>query len=568
MKKSSLTTAVVAGIAGAAGLANVATAMNINPDGLGQVLLYPYYTVNNGLVTVFSVVNTTDEVKAVKVRFLEGHNSKEVLDFNLYLSPFDVWTGALTDAGNPDGPGVLYSQDTSCIAPVQIPASGQPFVNYQYVGANDDGGIDSLSRTREGHIEMIEMGVVGDAQGSAPFNLATAATHNPFSAASAAAGRPVPNDCGDIRAAWQAGGVWRVAPRADDDVAPPEGGLFGAASVVNVAAGIAYSYNPDAIEGFFARPDLVDSPIHTFPGTVGPDLGDASDLIADLTGNTSTAVIFDNGALVTMAFDTARFRAVSALFMHNEIYNEYNTTASMGASSEWVITFPTKRKHLENTGVIRLPFISSFGVGGACEPIDINFWDREEDTPGTIPDEVPFSPPPPVTTAPGLNLCYEAQVVSFNQGGGASEILGSNPSIARNINLCRVFGAAGDCADANGDSVLDEADEFHEGWLRMQLGNDGIDFADPLFSPALLTHFLVDDDVDGDGFHNLAAGLPATGFWVANYINGDAGTGTLRNYSQIHKHRADRDGYTVDGLDGGGAPIPVLDLDGNPLAWS
>ena len=316
------------------------------------------------------------------------------------------------------------------------------------------------------------------------------------------------------------------------------------------------------------EPDLAASPLHAFPGSILPNLAQAEDLLADPAGGTSTAVIFDNGTLVTMAFDTARFRAVSALFMHNEIYNEYNTTASMGASSEWVITFPTKGLHLANVGNVRRPFISDFGAGGACEPIDINFWDREEDTPGTIPDEVPFSPPPPVVTAPGLNLCYEAQVVTYNQGGGASEILGSDAAIARNINLCRVFGAAGNCDDANGDGVIDEADEFHEGWLRMQLGNDGIDFASPLFSPATLTHFMVDDDVDGDGFHNLAAGLPATGFWVANYINGDAGTGTLRNYSQIHKHRADRDGYTVDGLDAGGAPIPVLDLEGNPLAWS
>ena len=94
MKKNSLTTAVVAGIAGVAGLANVATAVNLNPDGLGQVLIYPYYTVNAGNSPLLSVVNTTDEVKAVKVRFLEALNSREVLDFNLYLSPFDVWTTA------------------------------------------------------------------------------------------------------------------------------------------------------------------------------------------------------------------------------------------------------------------------------------------------------------------------------------------------------------------------------------------------------------------------------------------------------------------------------------------
>ena len=46
MKRNSLTTAVVAGIAGTVGIANLATAATLNPDGLGQVLIYPYYTVN------------------------------------------------------------------------------------------------------------------------------------------------------------------------------------------------------------------------------------------------------------------------------------------------------------------------------------------------------------------------------------------------------------------------------------------------------------------------------------------------------------------------------------------
>ena len=75
MKRNSLTIAVVAGIAGTVGIANLASAVNLNPDGLGQVLLYPYYTVNsNGvgdnLQTLFSVVNTTYQGKAIKVRFM------------------------------------------------------------------------------------------------------------------------------------------------------------------------------------------------------------------------------------------------------------------------------------------------------------------------------------------------------------------------------------------------------------------------------------------------------------------------------------------------------------------
>jgi hypothetical protein len=48
----------------------------------------------NSFNTLMSVVNTTASTKAIKVRFREGRNSLEVLDFNVFLSPFDVWTAA------------------------------------------------------------------------------------------------------------------------------------------------------------------------------------------------------------------------------------------------------------------------------------------------------------------------------------------------------------------------------------------------------------------------------------------------------------------------------------------
>ena len=86
-KKNSLYLAVAGASALAAGSAQ---AVALNADGLGNVLLYPYYTVRepsagNAYNSLLSVVNSTSSAKAVKVRFLEGKNSREVLDFNLYL---------------------------------------------------------------------------------------------------------------------------------------------------------------------------------------------------------------------------------------------------------------------------------------------------------------------------------------------------------------------------------------------------------------------------------------------------------------------------------------------------
>jgi hypothetical protein len=78
--------AALAGVT-ALGVTSAAQAVNVNPDGLGQVLIYPYYTVRDKVAgapfsSLLTVVNSTASAKAVKVRFIEGKNSQEVLDFN------------------------------------------------------------------------------------------------------------------------------------------------------------------------------------------------------------------------------------------------------------------------------------------------------------------------------------------------------------------------------------------------------------------------------------------------------------------------------------------------------
>lgn len=91
---------LISALAGAGALARVgaANAVYVNGDGLGQSLIHPYYAVRDGNTMLLSAINTTEQAKAVRVRFLEGKNSQEVLDFNLFLSPKDVWTGAVIGA--------------------------------------------------------------------------------------------------------------------------------------------------------------------------------------------------------------------------------------------------------------------------------------------------------------------------------------------------------------------------------------------------------------------------------------------------------------------------------------
>jgi hypothetical protein len=420
MNRKNLTAAVLAGLAGAVGIVGSAQAVNVNPDGLGQVLLYPYYTTNGGNQTLLTVVNTTDEAKAVKVRFSEGENSREVLDFNLYMSAWDVWTAAIVDLlGTP----VLYTEDTSCTVPYIYGNGGaQEFLpwalddsiyrdvlapgcveggescNADLKGPNGKYPIprvyDDISRAREGHFNMIEMGTIIDEQtdnlkwvnvdvyenciaGSLTFpvtygNPATCAADRAWTSAELKepATNPtygtseavthgsdgMPADCQQLVDAWTRGadsaddGYWIDTPMAD--IQTPSGGMFGSAGIVNVAQGVLFSYDATAVDGFYVGEgsdldqNYIGDESHQEPGTILPSLD---------SGNTTDATVFLNGGLQTADWDydildgdgdtrvPRSVDAVSYVFMHDQVMNTYTTEDSVAAGTEWVITFPTKQ---------------------------------------------------------------------------------------------------------------------------------------------------------------------------------------------------------------------------------
>lgn len=77
---------------------------------LGDALIYGYYNVRNGETNLFSVVNTDlRNGQRVRIRFYEGKTSYEVLDFDICLTPGDVWLGYIMK--DSDGVGRLYSLD-------------------------------------------------------------------------------------------------------------------------------------------------------------------------------------------------------------------------------------------------------------------------------------------------------------------------------------------------------------------------------------------------------------------------------------------------------------------------
>jgi len=243
----------------ALGVTGAAQAVSVNPDGLGQALIYPYYTVRDKVAgapftSLLSVVNSTASAKAVKVRFLEGKNSKEVLDFNLYLSKYDVWVAAIIPTAAGAG---IYTPDKSCTTPVvsSDASNPTPFVNYAYTGSAADGADTSLDRTREGYVEIIEMGNI-----LAGSTTEAAVTHT--------AGVP---DCAPLSSA----SLHTVAGN---------GGLFGGMTLINVLAGEDFSVDATALEGFSTLP------LWAPAGSVDPTLSFVNPKVSVVTSGANTFV--------------------------------------------------------------------------------------------------------------------------------------------------------------------------------------------------------------------------------------------------------------------------------------
>lgn len=478
-KTRMISTAVVAALGT---LAGTAQAVNLGADGQGQVLIYPYYTVqskgSNPFDTYITLVNS-DSVrgKAVKVRVIEGKASREVLDFNLYLSPNDMWTAALTRDGS--GNPILRTTDTSCTAPEIPVVSGTTrevgFVNFAYAG--DVVADDSLARAKEGYVEIIQMADLVD-------NLLNANGKDTFDNAKHASG--VPANCAQIRSDWLTGGF----STATNGVSTPTGGLSGSGTLINVGEGTDVTYDAVPLDAFS------DVANHQTPGSIAPDLGAVSPALSIVfrSQNDVTRTDWTGSALAAVV-------PVSAVLDRNEIINEYAVAAQpVGLSTDWVVTFPTKRLHLANSPGSIAPFTKLLTKTGACEPVSLTTFNREE---GVQTSGLVFSPPPPT----GVNtLCWEANVVSMANGGTTSNALGS----------------------ANVRQTL--ALPFAEGWLRMG-------FTQTMVTPAASTTDVDMVSVTQTGLTTATyTGLPVVGFAAETFVNNS----TLANFGSSTTHRYNR----------------------------
>ena len=396
--KIAAVTAAVLGVSGMA-IAPSAQAVSVNDAGAtGQVLVFPYYNVNNGFITSFNITNTTDKYKAVKVRFRESKTSNDVLDFNVYMSPNDMWTMGLS--ADADGGVRLTSADKTCTHPA-FPAGGVAFRGagiYDSV-TNDD--------EREGYLEIIEMGEVN--QGAKVDMAGTltgpnAADDDILIAADGllhVAG--VPKDCGVVEAAWQQGvfvqggagsngdttvanDIHTVDPKANGypnnaalgggtasvtdfyGLAPtansvgaidaPTGGLMGSGILLDLVNVAGFVYEPVAVVNYSSVAQHYlssDENFYLLPSLASGDETDADNVLGDFSGITSTTwgpVARDIGLDDTNVlprtsvpsginpFPMAHAMAVTS------IKNQYVLTGD--AKTDWVTAAPMKKHGVWN----------------------------------------------------------------------------------------------------------------------------------------------------------------------------------------------------------------------------
>lgn len=149
-------TAAVGSAGVAAGYAATASVLTRNDNGIGHQLVVPYFSVQKANTTMVNITNTdTKNGKLVKVRFRGAANSDDINDFQLMMSPGDVWTAVVTQ--DPvTGLANMRTTDTSCVIPALMKAAaGANFLSARVDPTPFLG--DAANQTREGYIEIINM---------------------------------------------------------------------------------------------------------------------------------------------------------------------------------------------------------------------------------------------------------------------------------------------------------------------------------------------------------------------------------------------------------------------------
>ena len=466
--------------------------LSVTQGGTGHSLVVPYFNAQNGNMTVLHVVNTDqNHGKLAKVRFRSAANSDDILDFQVFLSPGDVWTAAVT-AGS-DGVAQLTTADGTCTLPALAKGVSQRFVTDRL---SDKAG-DVAAQTREGYVEIFNM---ADIDGNKFYGTNRNANSDLYTAIKHVNGTA---PCTSSVLNQTLANITTEAAARTLGLDTPTTGLMGDWYIINVGqsttfAGAATALTAVTTGGTTAgRGNFVHFPQTS---TAAPSIeSNSSDPLfrVNFTRDNANAAVttaairaanydlpdlstpYTLNAGGTAAVDTRvqAYNLTKALSV-TSITNQYANDASISAKTDWVFSMPTRRYSVAanyaatatTANNYRLYTVLDTGAGGgtALAPvyaawfapentalqgglICVNstgqgFFDREEQsrTSGAV-----FSP----GTVSQTRFCGETSVLSFADTG--------NSVLAASVARQNVAAGSASGPFTNGWSVIDTSNSFN-----------------------------------------------------------------------------------------------------------
>ena len=253
----------------------------------GQVLLFPFVLAQPNWDTYLNVSLSPGSNKILRIRVLDGADGSVAQSFNVYTRRAEHWRAAVTQLDTDQT--VLRIAEGYCT----ISDSGE------FGGA----GTDFSFNTQVGMVEVYRVNARLD---FATDNLS----------------------CSDLAARWQTGGAWDMDP--DDGLFPdarlPEAEMAGHFDLIDVQNGFAAESAAIALRNFTTN--LIP---HTAPGVASPNLSDADSM-----------AVMSNGEELEPASGDGIDAVALVLSSKHKMTNEVVTLEEIGASTDWVVSFPLR----------------------------------------------------------------------------------------------------------------------------------------------------------------------------------------------------------------------------------
>lgn len=479
MKKNVLALSVAAVLGG--GLVGSASAnLVVQESGIGHMLILPYFTTQAGNATLINITNTDATYgKAVKIRFRSAVDSDDIFDFQVFLSPNDVWSANISQGA--DGRSVLTTNDKSCTLPANV---NQSFVTSRLQSYTDPNGtVHSVNeQTREGYVEIFNMGDIPKFldEGTAAGYTASTNVNPLYTAIKHVSGvAPCTNATlmgieavGGQVVSPITGGLGATTYTATQQLIAPTTGLMGNWVVINVPETRTFSGAMPAIQAssqtmvvYSGQTGTARSATHgaAAAGNIFPTLRLTEDGV--LLNSMQTGVLTADYDFPDMStpyepavtlFPTLQALNLSTSILRNSVINEFMTDASITGGTDWVMSMPTRRYHVAGRGAnygaagdtkgypatesaddgliaggVTLPFVAasvSFAANGrsACVATGASptYYDREETA--SAGGGAVISPGVPSL----YSLCGEVNVLSWNNSGASSSVLGATLSVS------------------------------------------------------------------------------------------------------------------------------------------